>query len=80
MWTAVLNPIKELAKVVHRESDALFIVDGVSCIGGTETKMDEWGLDIVVTGSQKAMMLPAGLAFIAVRKDRCVYVDAISSS
>ncbi|API91197.1 class V aminotransferase [Virgibacillus pantothenticus] len=63
--TAVLNPIKELAKVVHRESDALFIVDGVSCIGGTETKMDEWGLDIVVTGSQKAMMLPAGLAFIA---------------
>ncbi|MBU5266344.1 pyridoxal-phosphate-dependent aminotransferase family protein [Virgibacillus proomii] len=63
--TAVLNPVKELAEIVHRESNALFIVDGVSCVGGTETKMDEWGLDIVVTGSQKAMMLPAGLAFIA---------------
>ncbi|CDQ40812.1 MULTISPECIES: pyridoxal-phosphate-dependent aminotransferase family protein [Virgibacillus] len=66
--TGVLNPIKQLAKVVHQESEALFIVDGVSCIGGTETKMDKWGLDIVVTGSQKAMMLPAGLAFVAASK------------
>ncbi|RFA33181.1 aminotransferase [Virgibacillus dokdonensis] len=66
--TAVLNPIKQLAEVVHNESQALFIVDGVSCIGGAETKMDKWGLDVVVTGSQKAMMLPAGLAFIAASK------------
>lgn len=63
--TGVLNPIKELAAAIKEVSDALVIVDGVSCVGGIETKMDEWGLDIVVTGSQKAFMLPAGLAFIA---------------
>ncbi|MFB4166938.1 pyridoxal-phosphate-dependent aminotransferase family protein [Virgibacillus sp. JSM 102003] len=63
--TGVLNPVQELAQVVHAHSDALFIVDGVSCIGGVECKMDEWGIDLLVTGSQKAMMLPAGLTFLA---------------
>ncbi|PKH10925.1 alanine--glyoxylate aminotransferase family protein [Planomicrobium sp. MB-3u-38] len=64
--TGVLNPVKELAAEIRSRSEALIIVDGVSCIGGVETRMDEWGLDIVVSGSQKAFMLPAGLAFIAV--------------
>lgn len=64
--TGVLNPVKELAAEIRSKSEALIVVDGVSCIGGVETKMDEWGLDIVVSGSQKAFMLPAGLAFIAV--------------
>lgn len=63
--TGVVNPVQELAKRVHTYSDALFIVDGVSCVGGVETKMDEWGIDLLVTGSQKAMMLPAGLTFVA---------------
>ncbi|MFC4559057.1 pyridoxal-phosphate-dependent aminotransferase family protein [Virgibacillus kekensis] len=63
--TGILNPIKELAKVVHDNSDALFIVDGVSSIGGVETKMDEWNIDLLVTGSQKALMLPPGLTFLA---------------
>ncbi len=64
--TGVLNPVKELAAEIRSKSEALIVVDGVSCIGGVETRMDEWGLDIVVSGSQKAFMLPAGLAFIAV--------------
>lgn len=63
--TGVLNPVAELAQAIRAESDALFIVDGVSCIGGVESKMDEWGIDILVTGSQKAMMLPGGLMFAA---------------
>lgn len=63
--TGVLNPVKELAAAIKEVSEALVIVDGVSCVGGVETKMDEWDIDIVVTGSQKAFMLPAGLAFIA---------------
>ena len=46
-------------------SDALIVIDGVSCVGGVETEMDEWGIDLMVTGSQKAFMLPAGLTFIA---------------
>ncbi|SFS91737.1 pyridoxal-phosphate-dependent aminotransferase family protein [Marininema halotolerans] len=64
--TGVLHPIGELAAVIHRETNALVIVDGVSCIGGVESHFDEWGLDILVTGSQKALMLPPGLSFAAV--------------
>ncbi|WP_124070173.1 pyridoxal-phosphate-dependent aminotransferase family protein [Filibacter tadaridae] len=63
--TGVLNPIHGLAKAVREVSNALIIVDGVSCVGGVETKMDDWGIDVVVTGSQKAFMLPPGLTFIA---------------
>ncbi|MGM8365392.1 pyridoxal-phosphate-dependent aminotransferase family protein [Virgibacillus sp. W0181] len=63
--TGILNPIANISKVVHEHSEALVVVDGVSCVGGVETKMDEWNIDILVTGSQKAMMLPPGLTFIA---------------
>jgi aspartate aminotransferase-like enzyme len=64
--TGILNPIEQLAKVVRTHSDALFIVDGVSCLGGAPAEMDKWGIDILVTGSQKAMMLPPGLALLSV--------------
>lgn len=64
--TAVINPVDKISKIVHDHSEALMIVDGVSCVGGIETKMDKWGIDIFITGSQKAMMLPAGLNFVAV--------------
>lgn len=74
--TGVLNPVKELAEVVRSVSEALIIVDGVSCIGGVETEMDEWGLDIVVTGSQKAFMLPPGLAFAAVSERAWEKIEA----
>lgn len=64
--TGILNPIDELAEAVREHSDALFIVDGVSCIGGAPAEMDKWNIDILVTGSQKAMMLPPGLALVSV--------------
>ncbi|MEC1373074.1 alanine--glyoxylate aminotransferase family protein [Heyndrickxia oleronia] len=64
--TGVLNPIKELGAVTKRITDALFIVDGVSCIGAVPVDMAAWNIDILVSGSQKALMLPPGLAFIAV--------------
>lgn len=63
--TGVLHPIAKISEVVHETSDALVIVDGVSAVGGAVTKMDEWKVDVFVTGSQKALMLPAGLSFIA---------------
>lgn len=63
--TSVLHPIQAISEVVHETSDALVIVDGVSAVGGAATKMDEWKVDIFVSGSQKAFMLPAGLSFIA---------------
>ncbi|MFD1443647.1 pyridoxal-phosphate-dependent aminotransferase family protein [Thermoactinomyces vulgaris] len=64
--TGVLNPVPELARTVRQHSDALVIVDGVSCVGAVPCQMDDWGVDIMVTGSQKALMLPPGLAFLAV--------------
>ncbi|WP_040224974.1 pyridoxal-phosphate-dependent aminotransferase family protein [Bhargavaea cecembensis] len=85
--TGVVNPVAELARVVREVSDALIIADGVSIIGGVEAKMDEWGLDVLVTGSQKAMMLPPGLMFAAVsdrawnvieaNPDRGFYLDLV---
>lgn len=64
--TGILNPVAELAQVIREETDALVIVDGVSCIGGAPAEMDAWGIDILVTGSQKAMMLPPGLSLVSV--------------
>ncbi|HET7615387.1 MAG TPA: alanine--glyoxylate aminotransferase family protein, partial [Bacillales bacterium] len=64
--TAVLNPVAELASIVKEKSDALVVVDGVSCIGAVSAQMDQWEVDILVSGSQKALMLPPGLAFVAV--------------
>jgi len=64
--TSVIHPIKQLGEVTKRVSDALFIVDGVSCIGGVPVDMESWNIDILVSGSQKALMLPPGLAFVAV--------------
>jgi aspartate aminotransferase-like enzyme len=62
--TGVLHNIKAIAEHVAK-TDALLVVDAVSSLGAVELPMDEWGLDIVVTGSQKAFMLPAGLCFLA---------------
>jgi aspartate aminotransferase-like enzyme len=64
--TGILNPVADISRTVRENSDALVIVDGVSCVGGVATEMDDWGVDVFVTGSQKAMMLPPGLTFIAV--------------
>jgi aspartate aminotransferase-like enzyme len=61
--TTVLHPVKEIAKLT--KNGPLFLVDGVTAVGVVSVPLDEWGLDVLVTGSQKAMMLPPGLGFIA---------------
>jgi aspartate aminotransferase-like enzyme len=63
--TGVLYPIKEIAEIVSRYPGTIMVVDGISHLGAVELPMDEWKLDVVVAGSQKAMMLPPGLAFAA---------------
>ena len=63
--TGVCQDVAALA-AVGREYDALVIVDAVSSLGGIPFQMDEWGVDVVAAGSQKALMLPAGLGFVAV--------------
>ncbi|MCA1927221.1 MAG: alanine--glyoxylate aminotransferase family protein [Calditerrivibrio sp.] len=63
--TTAYHPVEEIGKIISFREDTLFIVDGITSVGVYETKMDEWGIDILITGSQKAFMLPPGLALIA---------------
>lgn len=62
--TGVTNPLEAIARVV-RAADKLLVVDCISSLGSIPVKVDAWGLDVVVTGSQKGWMLPPGLAFMA---------------
>ena len=63
--TGVYHPVKEIADAVRRNSDALVICDAITALGVCDLPMDTWGLDAVISGSQKALMLPPGLAFLA---------------
>lgn len=62
--TAAVHPIEQLAAVT-RKRDALLVVDGITAVGVYPIPMDRWGVDVLVTGSQKALMLPPGLALVA---------------
>lgn len=62
--TGVLNPLAEIAAVVREESDALVFVDGVSSVGGARVESEAWGIDLLFTGSHKALACPPGLAMV----------------
>ena len=65
--TGMQNPVKEIAEAVHAVSpDTLILVDTVSSLSGAKIEMDAWGLDMVLTSSQKCLALPPGLALGAV--------------
>ncbi|HYN90234.1 MAG TPA: aminotransferase class V-fold PLP-dependent enzyme [Ardenticatenaceae bacterium] len=65
--TGVTSPVGEIAATVREISpETLVLVDAVSSFGGARIPFDEWGLDVCLTSSQKAMALPPGLAFAAV--------------
>ncbi len=64
--SGVLNDVKAIAATVAAYPDCVFIVDSITGIGAVECKTDEWGLDVVMTGSQKGLMLPPGLAAVSV--------------
>jgi aspartate aminotransferase-like enzyme len=63
--TGVMHPVKEIADIVKKYDGTILVVDAISALGVADLPMDQWGLDVVVSGSQKAFMLPPGLAFIA---------------
>ena len=66
--TGVLNDVEAIGKIVGPLDDVVLIVDSITGIGAVECKTDEWGLDVVMTGSQKGLMLPPGLAACTVSK------------
>lgn len=62
--TGVLHPVREIA-MLTRKHRALFMVDAITALGALPLPMDEWGIDVLIAGSQKAFMLPTGLSFIS---------------
>ncbi|HIJ72625.1 MAG TPA: alanine--glyoxylate aminotransferase family protein [Candidatus Hydrogenedentes bacterium] len=62
--TTGLTDVKAIAEITAN-TDAVLVVDAVSAVCADELRMDDWGIDVVVAGSQKALMLPPGLAFAA---------------
>ena len=64
--TGVAHDIKTLARIVKAHEDTILVVDAITALGVFDIKVDEWGIDVVITGSQKALMLPPGLAFVSV--------------
>ena len=62
--TCVQHPVEAIAKLT-RERSTLLVVDGITAVGVIDLPMDRLGIDVLVTGSQKALMLPPGLAFVA---------------
>src|SRR5262249_43063957 len=62
--TGALHPIAEIGEITKRRG-VMLVVDGITSVGVFAQKMDEWGVDALVTGSQKALMLPPGLAMVA---------------
>jgi len=77
--TGVDNDIQAIAAVV-KESSAVLAVDAISGLGAVDLKTDAWGVDVVVAGSQKGLMLPPGLGFISVSSKAWKLVEASKSS
>lgn len=62
--TGVLHPVREVAAIT-RQRDVLLVADGISAVGLSPCPMDDWGIDCLLTGSQKGLMVPPGLALLA---------------
>jgi aspartate aminotransferase-like enzyme len=64
--TGVFHPVKEVGEAVRRvRDDVLFVVDAISGLVAHDMRPDDWGVDVMVAGSQKGLMLPPGLAFVS---------------
>ncbi|MCZ6775751.1 MAG: alanine--glyoxylate aminotransferase family protein [Ignavibacteria bacterium] len=66
--TGTATDVKEIARVIREKSPALVCVDGITAIGAHELRFDEWGIDVCVAGSQKGLMIPPGLSFVALSR------------
>ena len=64
--TATKHDVEAVAKIVKGKDDVILCVDAITAVGVFDVPMDKWGLDVVIVGSQKALMLPPGLAVVAI--------------
>lgn len=73
--TGVYHDIKTLASIIKKYENTLFIVDAISALVAHDLRTDEWGIDIMVAGSQKGVMLPPGLAFVSISEKAWVKAE-----
>jgi len=78
--TGLVNPIKEIGEVVRKNSNAFYIVDTVCSLGGMEVRVDDWHIDICVSGSQKCLGVPPGLALVAANSRALEHVEKRKAS
>ncbi len=76
--TGTGHPVDAIGKIVAK-TDAVFMVDGISGVGAMECRTDAWGIDLLVVGSQKALMLPPGLSFVSVSPKAWKKIEATPS-
>jgi aspartate aminotransferase-like enzyme len=78
--TGARHDMQEIAKIVHTNSpDALLVVDAITGLGTTHLDVDGWGIDVIIGGSQKALMIPPGLAYCAVSERAWKRMDTTTS-
>ncbi len=76
--TGILNPVEAVGKIA-RAHDALFVVDGVTSIGGDVFRVDDWNVDIAITDSQKALAAPPGISAMYVTDRATERIDGDSA-
>jgi aspartate aminotransferase-like enzyme len=64
--TGVRHDVEAIARLVRAQGDVLFVVDAITGLGTTHFDVDAWGIDVIIGGSQKALMVPPGLAYCAI--------------
>jgi aspartate aminotransferase-like enzyme len=77
--TGARHDIRGIAKIVHEHDDTLLIVDAITGLGTTHLDVDGWGVDVIIGGSQKALMIPPGLAYCAVSERAWKRMDDTTS-
>ncbi|NPA94700.1 MAG: alanine--glyoxylate aminotransferase family protein [Thermodesulfobacteria bacterium] len=78
--TGAMHPVEELGKIVGQRDGTVLVVDAISALGVYDMKVDEWGLDVVVTGSQKSLSLPPGLAVVSVSDKAWKFAEKAKNS
>jgi aspartate aminotransferase-like enzyme len=73
--TGARHPIREIAEIVKKHEETILVVDAITGIGVFNLPMDEWGIDVLISGSQKALMLPPGIAFAALSDKAWKFVE-----
>jgi len=73
--TATVCNLEQIGRIVRTTGETLLIVDGITSIGALPFKMDDWGVDVAITGSQKSLMLPPGLAYIGLSNRAWVAIE-----